>query len=600
VPTLQQEEYQEVAQLINSAIKSAFNGVTGTGLDFNVDLNSFRSKGGTSKAQRKFIRFYDLIKKEIGYDARIFNTLGVTAVYAIGAVRYLVQIGRITPEQAEGFLVTKYPEAGFTGGSFNDVRLLPGYEAQGDTKKSMAQGDPEEGTVVEKAKEVQDAVAEARGGTLVPAVSPAGNLPIFLRQVPEEIPASQELQEVLDDLTRQVQLNISKVANGRINLQPGSIDGSVIKPGTLAYSALDPIDAQSRLQEFPDPSQAILCRITPDPVLDVWAEDEDNLQTATGQKFNGPRRVWRVSSFDVPSGFKPTLGPLRYRLIVDDVQFGMGSVRYTDPGVTNQHEIRYGIVIRGLPGFHGRPVDRILYCGYTGFSPSSLNYVSNGVTVPDVSPDALFEKTAETKFRVNPPTMYTSFFDANVGGDLLEVPDQDYLDDIDGLTFMLVNGRTAEEVYAQLNSLPSVFNAHIGGKGAGPGDSCPSGLEITSLAGSSVTVISPSGLSTLLNRTFDGYTTVDPLATTAFSLTGAAAPVVVEGVPFLMRDCERMRITDERFAVQVMVWPPRTLNYFVNANGALNYGRHPSHWYTRGVRIDKQNDRQVAIDIVVV
>ena len=604
MPILQQEQYQKVAQLLSSGIHETFKHAGGKSVQFNTDLNTFSIQGKGNKTDRKFLDFYTLISKEIGYDLRVFQNLGVTAVYAIGGLRYLIQVGAITAREAEAFLVTKYPDAGFTGGSFNDVRVLPGYGGQDNEDKSEPAGSPDdEKSPVEKAREIQEVQQDVRGGALVPAVSPAGNLPIYLREVPDSIPEAEELQSVLEDFARQVQITISKVANGAINLQPNSIDGRVVRPGSLPYTALDPIDAQSALQEFPDADQAIILRITPDPVVDVWAEDGDTLQTASGIKYTGPRRVWRVSNVSVPPGFKPTLGPLRYRIVVDKMRLGIGSVRYKDPGIVTgneSHEIRYGIVIRGIPGFYGRPVSRILYCDNQSYSPSSLKYQDPGVTAPDVSPGALFEKTAETKFQTDPPTLYSSFADAAVGGDGAEIPDQTYLDNIDGMTFMLINGRTAEEVYAQLNSLPSVYNAHIGGRGAGPGESCPSGLDVTSLTTAGLVVASPGAPFSVAPRTLDGYTTTGSIPTTAFSLTGAAAAVTQEGVPFLMRDCERLRIQDGRFAVQVQVWPPRVSNWVTSSNGADNYGRHPSHWYTRGVDLDKKNDRQVAIDIVVV
>lgn len=600
---LQQEQFQEVAALLNSGINEAFKGADASGLQFSVDLNTFVVEGTGSKGNRRFLDQYEFVKNTLGYDQRVFEQLGVNAVFDLTGLTYLVQVGAITPEQAEAFLLTKYPSAGFTGGSFGDVRPLVVPEDDG---KAEPAGSPEdEKGVVERGQEAREIQQDIGGGSLVAADASPGSIPIRVGEVPTTIPDSDELQRVLEDTTRQVQRAVSRVQNGQLRLQANSIDGRVIIPGSLPYSAMDPIDAQTRLQEFPGPEQAITLRIVPDPVLDDWAEDEDDLQTSSGLRFKGPRRVWRVASVSAGPEYRPTLGPVRYRIITNEMRFGIGSVRYKDPGKVvglDSHEIRYGIVIRGIPSYFGRPVNRILYCDYESFSPSALKWQDPGVTTPNLTgPTTLFEETAENKFNVAPPTLYSAFSDATVGGDGGEIPDQEYLDNIDGFTFMLINGRTAEEVYAQLNSLPSTINAHIGGRGAGPGDSCPASLEVTSITTGGVVVAGAGAPTVPVSRTLKVF---DPPAgggpSTAFSLSGAAAPVVQEGVPFLMEDCERLRIKDDTFAVQVQVWPPRVSNWLSSSNGADNYGRHPSHWHLRGVDLDKQNDRRIGIDIVVV
>lgn len=406
---------------------------------------------------------------------------------------------------------------------------------------------------------------------------------VKILDIPEQFDRAH-LKRVLEDMGDQIVRDLAAQTTQAIEREAGERQRQ--------------IDEAFKKQDVPPAEEAIELGFAPSETLDIW-----HTETLGGASRRGPRRVWKNTLVQRPSqGLEKSDGPFRYRLRLDEVRLGVMSVRYLDKLANflltdgsqsgSRLEVTYGILLKGIPWYGTKLPRKITLAEYAGMPPSSLVGNVPGVATWLTGAQQLGEAKAADSFDTQAPVYFEAFKDTSlaVAGSNWFAPDKvttSYVDEIEGLTLMLLTGDTGDEVYAQMNSLPSVNLSQIGGNAKGPTASVPDGLEVTSPCVASLAGVNVAGtqLSTAQIESF----------------ASATNKLLSEGAPFRHTDCDSLRRSEDRFSMVLRVWPPRILQWD-DIDGMLSdpsLDQNPAAWHTSGVKFVKQNDRNTTVDVVV-
>jgi hypothetical protein len=147
---------------------------------------------------------------------------------------------------------------------------------------------------------------------------------------------------------------------------------------------------------------------------------------------------------------------------------------------------------------------------------------------------------------------------------------------------MLLSGRTAEEIYQQLNSRNANSGAHLLDEACGPTSSAPYGLRPRSPCS--------AGVYTRTSNTSQANQCRDE------AYTGIATDThVVTGVPFAYEDCDRLKQTADQFSL--LIQPAIAKSVQLSAGGQA--WAAPAQWHQNGVRTSLVNGREWAVDVIV-
>lgn len=513
---------------------------------------------------------------------------GPDALQALSGLTVLVKNGQVTAQEAAIYVGATYP--GLASANFSSIYVKLGQTALSNTQ-SAAQGVAEafQGGASVQEKVLEQAVEQQ-------AETAKGGGPAQFSITPKELPAGAtiaDFNEVVTDLADQLQAALGKIANGAIKFQPDSISGEAIKQGSLSVGKLNGKQFSSTFQEFPGPEQAIILHIAPDDVADRW------ITSTITTDYVGPGRIWRVTKYQLPPNWKPSLGPLRYRICTSDMRFGLMACRMLDAVTTDAKAtdwaLYYGIILRDVPYFGERPPSRMLYFDQGRMSPASLVGINDGASggagTGSTNTKRLFEQELVADFVTTPPTLYTSFVGAVTGA---LTPPASFLQEIEGLSAQLIMGRTAQEVSGELNGMRSPNWAYLGGSSTGHVLTTPEGIEVEPPCPAAVHIKANSSQTAC--RTKDGYTPTTALL---------GSDNVFDGIPIVYEDCERLRASSSAFSVVIRVHPHLEYGPGSSTTFSSIYLTPPNQtkagtWHTFGVKAVPTNGRIFQMDIVVV
>lgn len=547
---LQDERYQEIAQWVTATTSSK----------------------STAQAWK-----YRL--KDAGFTVDELQRYGAAFTHDAYIVAFLISSGKVNSREANAFLAQKYPDLRYSGERFGDVR---GGEAAANAIDSAAKptGDPEAKTTAQSARDEQ-----VRAGIGSPNSNPTNGIPVqYTMQTPRvpDVYDPKQMGKALRDLAEQTSLAITAVANGAVRFQPNSIPGHVLAPGSVNAAKLDPVSLARTYRDLPGPDQAIILRLAPDYATDRAFQFSDG--TNTDAQRSGPGRVWRVVNATYPQDFNPTPGPQRYRLVVKDLRFGVFSLLQETAFNTGAVNVRYGLVIRDIPTYLQRIPSAILYTGFEGDTPTSLVADNINVAIGGGNVTKLFHGTGTLAGRAYDQFVTSAALAWEPFGSGALLPTAAELANVEGVNFMLVTGRSAEEVYAQMNSASSQNYARINGDSRGPTASCPPGTAMDSPF--------PANLSRR-----NAATSTSQLETDAMTTIGRGLQWL-EGAPMDYASCQRLRATNDYFSVALQLAFVKTIAFSYYSGGGNV--ESVAVWDTLGVRSTESNNRDLAIDIVVV
>ncbi len=549
---LQEQRYQEIAQWVSAPSKKSLH------------------------EQWKFRL------RDAGFDVQELQRFGGAFTHDAYILAYRISTGDINANEANAFLSQKYPDLKYGGGNFGDVRGGAAAEKAIEAS-SKPTSDPERKTIAQSARDDQ---YKAGIGSFQsnPSFTQPVQHSIRAPKVPE-LYDHRQIGEALRGLADQTSLALTSIANGAVRFQPNTLPGYVIQPGSLEAEKLDPVSIARQYRDLPGPDDAILLRLAPDYSTDRFfsfaiaggAGSVDNSR-------KGPGRVWRVVNAQYPQSFAPTPGPQRYRLIFKDLRFGVMSLLQDSPYASGAVKVRYGMVIRDIPHYLQRIPSSILYTGFVGDSPTGNVGDNISAALGGGNVTKLFHGTATTAGRAysqyvtNAALAYTPYG----SGTLL--PTAAELAAVEGVNFMLVTGRSADEVYTQMNSAPSANYARILGDARGPTASSPPGTFMDSPFPANLT------------RRTGGGIHLSQLETDSMLTIGQSLPWY-EGVPMDYDSCQRLRATPDFFSVVVQPAFAKTIAYATIAAGTVE---SVALWDTLGIRTDETNNRELSVDIVIV
>lgn len=514
--------------------------------------------------------------KDAGFTVDELQRYGPAFTHDAYIVAFLISSGRVNSKEANAFLAQKYPDLKYGGDRFGDVRGGQAAEKAIEAS-SKATGDPEAKTVAQTARDEQ-----VKAGIGSPFSNPEAGVPVQYSlqtpRVPDTYDAKQ-MGKALRDITEQASLAITAVANGAVRFQPNSLPGHVIAPGSLSATKLDPVSLARAYRDLPGPDQAIRLRVAPDYSTDREFQFSDGTNVDASR--SGPGRVWRVVTAEYPQDFNPTPGPQRYRLVTKDLRFGIFSLLQNTPYTAGSIAVRYGLVLRDIPTYLGRIPSAILYTGFVGDTPTSLVADNINTALGGGRVTKLFHGTATTAGRAYDQFVTNASLGWEPYGSGTACPTSAELASVEGVNFMLVTGRSAEEVYAQMNSAPSVNYARINGDSRGPTASCPPGTYMDSPF--------PAALA---RRDAAGPNYFNQLETDAMTTLGRALQWQ-EGVPMSYAACQRLRSTNDYFSVAIQPSFVKTVAFASTIESIAT-------WDTLGIRSTTSNNRELSIDIVVV
>lgn len=539
-----------------------------------------------------------LVAGKGGYAKSVLNaaisgtTLSRDAAYGLGGIdvfklaaklRDLVQRGSVSLEEANAYF----------GGEFGYATLFsstPTTRAQAEAQKTEVQlveeGRTQADVATVIAQEQREAQASEGSGGSQPVQLELGQLPATYR--PEAIQGT--LRDVLDE----IELRIGEIRAGRIAFAPGSIDGSVLRPGTVGYSKLSAEDLSRRIQQWPHEDQAIEVAIDHDGSVDRWS-DAGALAFAGGgsRTVRGPGRVWRARELRLPPDYRrPTGGPMRYRVVRPGLELGLMSITRIDAGAVHAghasalYHLTYGIVIRGLRYFGDQPPSH-LAAVWVGAHPAASSTIE--LSPPNTSGTAqIFHAAARGTYpsgayQVVEPfaRLSTSNFDPSAGdcAGLL------------GFRCGLITGEGWREVYPQLNGRPNTYSyitgaptprladtsAHVSTQGTHDDAPCPASVVI-------------------------GNGATPMVGTYQADTVSGTSEFVIHGVPFKPEDCARL--APDRNAKTFSVFVEARLDRYISGStlaGLVGGARdmRVGAWWTSGVRVAPVGLRRTLVDVVV-
>lgn len=511
--------------------------------------------------------------------------LGGIEVFKLAAkLRDLVQRGSITLEEANGYF----------GGSFGYATLfsaLPTTRAQQEAGKTEVELVEEGRTQADAATVIASEQAEAQAaegsGGAQPVVLELGAMPAVYR--PEAVAAA--VRSALDE----VELRLSELRAGKIAFAPGSIDGAVLRPGTVSSSKLSAEDLSRRIQQWPHDKHAIEVDIDHDATVDRWV-DSGSLAFAGGgaRPVRGPGRVWRARALRLPPDYRrPTGGPMRYRLVRPGMELGLMSITRIDAGSVHagnaaaQYHLVYGVVIRGLRYFGDRPPEHLAAL-WVGAHPGSSATIQ-ATPANTVGTAQLFHGAARSTFqaggyRLLEPfsRLSTSNLDPSVGD----------CDGFVGFRVGLITGQGWREVYPQLNGKPNTYSYLTGNPTPRVSDTAvrvPTSL-VHDEAPCPASVVTGSATSPMV-----GTYRSD-------AVTGTWENVI-QGVPFRPEDCALLAPDEGSKTFSVLV--EARLDRVVSGTtmdawiGATARDQRVGAWWTSGVRVAPAGQRRTLLDVVV-
>lgn len=564
---LGEQEYNEIAQWISALdFESKVLGIPGQYLR-NPNQYANLTKLYYTQAWNKVasIGYYDQAKGQ-----------GSDAFEDILSLRYLVDTKKVSSKEADAYLRLKYPDQKWGSGAW---KKKSGSVAAQKAVDKAAKADKSGNT-----PKPSDIASTAAGKSTEPFTGSAAfgsttTTPVVLDQFPENYSA-EHVGEILESVSSQLSAQIASVASGKgLQLAPGSLSGRVLAPGSIPASALSPIDLEKKLVSAPQPSDAIVLQVARSTSADRWAVDGTTL---------GPGRIWNVTTARYPAGWKPRAGTARYRIPLADIQFGVMSILMQadawDGATTyiDSLEVRYGIVLTGIPNVLGRPPMSIRFAQYGEDAPTQMSAVFldggfagnppwNGTTY-------LLETRIDDLYRTSSKPAWEAYDLATVDGTLSA---SDVFNTIKGVSVGLVTASTAVGVWQQLNTRQAYVGRNITGSSHGPIVTCPGGQEMSAPC-------VPTAIE------WDGDASV---ATTQYqhlnSTTNAAASTrLVQGLPILLDDCSRLTAKQSTFSLVLQVLGYETSN--ITGTWAK-----PAHWYEHGVRAPLDQLRDWTLDIVI-
>ena len=540
MPFLLDARYQEVAAAIEGLGIGEVRENLGIGLDGNL-LKAIYGIGFSTQVQSE----------------------GDAAGYDVFALNQLVSRGEVTQLEAETYLSQRYPDQKWNGGRWADLT-----RAEAAASVVDAASAPSEDPAVPSPSEQAEAVQGSQGGAgVAQSDSPLAQNPIIIDDLPAQYDR-QRIQELLDDVLGQVSSSLDAVAAGRIEYRSNSIPGDAIAPGTVDSSRLNQQSIRALTAQIPGPEDAIILQTAMSGGADRWVEADT---------FRGPGRIWNVTRPIYPAGFKLQPGPTRYRVVVPGTKFGVSSIS----GDGSIGRVQYGIVIRGIPHFLRRAPIGILGMYAVGDGPVPFAFDDDTGTTYQAT-GRLFHDRANGFFNTTGKPFVSTF-----GTDSLLAPDVTTRDGTTGMSVSLITGRTATEVYQQVNSKqrPSgsaEIGARLQGSGVVAGATLPPGGEPSPLTYPSLYVWNGGAQLTVRSEGFD-------FATDASRLR------VAHGLPFRYEDCTSLVPTDRDFAVVVQPEAVRELAF-----STAGTWRTPAEWHRNGLEATAPSGRTWAIDIVVV
>lgn len=590
--TLQQEQFDQIAAYINGQL-AKWKAVA-----------DYEQSGGSTPIQNtgwKSLVYNEFVTKYIGPNG--FQNAVDAGVSPLELL--LLQTGldkkKFSKQVADAYLATKY-QAVYAKVANGTFQYTAGQYKAGPsgllTKTSEAAAQADKNNAEEQAKNPDKSIGAFAAQQAASSGALAAPAPLEVLQLPEDYD-HELVSAALADLASQTSGALASIAAGGLTIPPGSLSGSLIAPGSLPPTALDPIAFREQMLSFPAPDQAVLVYLAPDSSLD------SQLTTTVGAKtYTGPGRVWRVQKIVPPFGWRASLGPTRYRLIFDQQTFGVFSARFPLAGALvtdgSAWEVTYGLLIRDLPILGTQRPHRILYADYSRDVPASSIGRNNAAPAWLTGANQLFEARATQNFLTAPPTLFTELADANLasGSYAWMSPTFEYsggpastgtyLTQIQGMLFNLLRGETAEQIYAEINSLASPDFSEITGSARPPEASVPGGMDSDGVL-PACAVVKDGGSFRSRSST---------------SILGADA--VYAGLPLRYDDADAVRASSSTFSVVARIWPPRSLSYAQQGGAGLNLRTTPSNdmraatWAATGVKLQKSNNREIAVDIVIV
>jgi len=496
----------------------------------------------------------------------------------VGQLRDLLGRGSLSLEEANAYFNGIYNYEGL----FTSLPSSRARQAANQTEVDLVEEGQTQADVARVVSEESQAAQAVQGsGGLQAATIEIGQLPDQYRL--------DAVTGVMREAFDQVEQQIAAIRAGRVAFAPNSIDGSVIRSGTIRSVKLDPLDVSQRLQQWPTDLEAIEVAIDQDTGVDRWHSAGDLTYNAGGaHRTRGPGRVWRARELRLPPSYRrPTGGPMRYRVVQPQLELGLMSItRIDESGLHAGHadaryRLRYGIVIRGLRYFGDRPPTSIL-SAWVGAHPASQNATFSNTNNLLGTPQ-LFDGAARTAFNNRASTLLVPF--AKLASAQI-APTPLIVDACRGFQFGLITGETWRDTYGQLNGSRSSYGRLTGGAQPTWADGEQTDREAPA---SAVVVTAESGT-----------------PNSATYRTGSLASDeegVINGVPFSPEDCGVLapNLQSRTFSIVVEarldhVQVGSTIAGWLNSS---TRDMRPGAWWTSGVRVAPAGQRRTLIDVVV-
>lgn len=487
----------------------------------------------------------------------------------------LVRSGRVSQTEADAYLAAKYPGQRISGGRYQDQAQALAAERASGLTASLAVAD----VLLEARADVQR--APGRDPTSGTDAAVSGDQPVRAQRVPDDY-AAPAVQSVLDNLAEEVSRGLREV-----RLQPPvfpahSLSGDALALGSVPAEALDPVSVGEQLLALPGASEAIEIDAQPSLTLDRYVVNGVD---------KGPGRIWQARPVERQARTtRFSAGPERFRLLMNGQKFGVMSVRMPptadlsaqlEPGLLFQ----YGIVIRGIRHYLGRPPLRLLALESIGDSPVAFRTLfstgsNNSIwATGGTNRDFYWNRTTSEHF-TNAPYPFAEAF----GTDTDLAPNGGALRDIAGFQFQLITGRTGGEVFRQLCSRVTLGRS-IRSDGHGPALTIPSGLPIEA--------------PTVPNCVDWDSPTLYTHRPESYDLTTAGTRIVI-GMPFRYEDCASLVATDTEFSLVVMPIGEKLVSQ--TTPPLSSYGQ-PELWAQNGIRLTDavagSRRRRWAVDMIV-
>ncbi len=513
-------------------------------------------------------------------------------------IKVMLQRGKATNAEAAAYMREKYSGIYEFGGG-----LFKGTYSQTAEKLAVDSDQPKEGE--EGFKKLGDRAHEISQALISDGASAGASLhvPVNPGRVPAEYNADG-MQSVLDDLGTELSLRMGEIRGGNIAFRANSIPGAALRPGSVRLPKLNPVDMRGLVEGWPGPDQAIELDLSHDTTMDRWWPAGD-LAFSSGEtrEVRGPGRVWKVTGYPrLPKGFRPGPGPVRYRLVIPGMRFGIFSIE-TRLGVGGNsdydthaaiYDITYGMVVRGIPNLLGRN-PQFIDCGPEGDPPAGLGMqlVGSSGGVQEGTKE-LFQERTDNLFVATTPDQLETY--SLLTGTPQHIPSSNEMRRARGWRFDVLRGETWQQVFAELCTRKG-FYADVGGQ--------PTALTASTapLTDSQPSVWGPPCPPTCVMRDEDLPGVLRWVQKGNLPASGDSSDVI-QGVPFIHEDCERLVSTSGPGGSFACVIRPMMSGVVFGDDmkdriNSPSLEMRPGAWWTAGVRSTEGGHRQLAVDIVV-